>query len=416
MFINEELVQTVLKTWTADQNHPHRGKRQRAIPETLDFGILIDTMFTASLLKEEGESVSCSVAWISAEDFRASQTEIGQEAPVLLEFNTPLDFNARTVGKLNGLVNGKTGALLVFTIEGSVKIWGVGYFVRASGPLGQIPLSMLELSHFVPDFPMVTITGAGSIKIARGGSVIGRIEGGKFLVAEATVLSLRMLGQYLYKLIGVEVDLRTKKLISEADGDRSTIFFQCVETIIDLLAQRRSGATIIFSPPVNPTVMEKIASTAWKTNGSLKLDQLQGLRSKCANDEKQGTVGRSALQRLYVDRVLVDRLRNIVDLARIDGALLLSPSFEVISFGTKLKADKWNGTTEHGPLIQPVAKQELVLSQLGTRHNSAVDFVGQVDGAIAFVASSDGPIRAFVRSTEDKIWYWPDCRVSMFSK
>lgn len=82
----------------------------------------------------------------------------------------------------------------------------------------------------------------------------------------------------------------------------------------------------------------------------------------------------------------------------------------------KLKSPKWEQDVQHGPVIQPVEKQQqLDFSRLGTRHNSALNFVGSIEGAVAFVASSDGPIRALVKSTEEKVWYWPDCRVSMFA-
>ena len=121
--------------------------------------------------------------------------------------------------------------------------------------------------------------------------------------------------------------------------------------------------------------------------------------------------------RLKIDQALRCRLRSLVDLAGIDGALLMTPSFDVIGFGMKLTAPKWDKKDVlHGPVAQDIEKQQLDFSRLGTRHNSALDFVGNIVGAVAFVASSDGPIRALVRSTEEKVWYWPDCRVTMFAK
>ena len=98
----------------------------------------------------------------------------------------------------------------------------------------------------------------------------------------------------------------------------------------------------------------------------------------------------------------------------MDGALLITPEFEVVAFGAKLKSEKWKGKIESGPIPMHFHKNYLDFSRLGTRHNSAVNFVGAVTGAIAFVASSDGPIRAITKGDDDKVLYWPDCRISMF--
>ena len=107
-------------------------------------------------------------------------------------------------------------------------------------------------------------------------------------------------------------------------------------------------------------------------------------------------------------------MSNLADLAKMDGALILTPKFDIVGFGVKLKAPKWEGAIQCGPVPYSITEQTLDFSRLGTRHNSALNFVGSVDGAIAFVASSDGPIRALTKDDEGKVVYWPDCRISMF--
>jgi hypothetical protein len=416
MLINNQLTLDVLAAWTDDQNHPHRDRTKKPIPSEQDFAVLLDTMFKASLLHEEGKSVSTSVTWVSRNDFEMHEIGRMRQTKLALEFDTPIEFEAHNLAKLNGIVNGKTGTLLACCIGVSSYIWGVCYFNGRSGAIGEIPVGLNETRHFSPDYPTVTITGVGSIQITRGGSVIGRMEGGKFLRAQAAVFTSFMLGQYLYRLIGIDVDLTSRKFKNDEDADVAASFFKCVEFIIEVLSQRRTGATVIFVPPSqNGRALEE-TDIAWKTNGSLEVDVLQRAR---LNFEKMNHESKSmsgTLFRLKIDEVLRHRLRSLIDLAGIDGALLLTPSFEVIGFGAKLKSPKWERDVQHGPLIQPVEKQQLDFSRLGTRHNSALNFVGSVEGAVAFVASSDGPIRALVKSTEERIWYWPDCRVSMFSK
>lgn len=327
-----------------------------------------------------------------------------RESRLTLEFDEPIAFEANNLAKLSGIVNGKTGTLLACRMESSAYIWGVCYFMRRTGSIGEIPAMVMKVRHFSPDYPTVTVTGVGSMQITRGGTVIGRVEGGEFMRAQATVLTSCMLGQYLNRLIG-------------EDADTAAAFKDCVEFIIEVLSERRAGAgaAVIFVPPSLKERALADADTAWKVHGSLEINQLQRARLNWQKEEQKSKSNESSLLRLKVDQALRHRLRNLVDLAGIDGALLLTPSFEVIGFGMKLKSPKWEQGAQHGPVIQPVEKQQLDFSRLATRHNSALNFVGSIEGAVAFVASSDGPIRALVKSTEEKIWYWPDCRVSMFA-
>lgn len=415
MLINIQLVQDVLAAWIEDQHHPHRDRSKKPIPSEQDLAILLDTTFRASLLREEGQPVSTSVTWVSPADFDAHEIGRMRESRLTLEFDTPTSFEAHNLAKLNGVVGGKTGTLLVYRTESGVHIWGICYFMRGTGPIGEIPAAPIEVRHFSPDCPTVTITGVGSIQITRSGSVIGRIEGGKFLKAHATVLTSYMLGQYLYRLIGIEINLKDRKFRCQSDADVARSFLNCVEFIIEVLSQRRMGATVIFIPHgLRERVLTEV-DTAWKVHGSLEIDQLLCTRLKHQKEAQTSNNYLDILFRLKIDLALRHRLHSLVDLAGIDGAVLLTPSFEVIGFGMKLKSPKWEKEVQHGPVAQPIDKQELDFSRLGTRHNSALNFIGSIEGAVAFVASSDGPIRALVRSTEEKVWYWSDCRISMFA-
>jgi len=416
MLLNNQLIIDVLAAWSDDQSHPYRDRSKKPIPNEQDLAVLLDVVFTASLLCEEGKSVLTSVTWVSRDDFEKHEIGRMRESRLALEFDVPIDFEAHNLAKLNGIANGRSSTFLACRTESSAYIWGVCYFMGRPEPIGEIPAMTMEVRHFSPDYPTVTVTGVGSMQITRAGSVIGRVEGGKFLRAQATVFNSHMLGQYLYRLIDIEIDFNNQSFKSSEDADAATSFFNCVEFIIEVLSQRRTGATVIFVPPrLRGNALAEM-DTAWKVHGSLEIDLLQRTRLKYQKQAQESKDFIGFFLRLKVDQALRQRLRSIVDLAGVDGAVLLTPSFDVIGFGMKLKSLKWVKDIQHGPVIQPIEMQQLDFSRLGTRHNSALNFVGSIEGAVAFVASSDGPIRALVRSTAEKIWYWPDCRVSMFAK
>jgi hypothetical protein len=85
-------------------------------------------------------------------------------------------------------------------------------------------------------------------------------------------------------------------------------------------------------------------------------------------------------------------------LATIDGALVLDRDLGVRGFGAKLTAPSWDGEVLTGPNgWGDGAGQPFDFKRLGTRHNSAISFVGSCPGATAFVLSEDGGVRAFRR-------------------
>lgn len=402
--------------WAHDQNHQHRGREKRELPSVEDFGLLLDEVFQASLYQEEGESIQTSVSWLSRQQFEAEEIPRRRDTPLCLKFDAPIRLEARNLAKLNGVAGGRTSSLLAHHENGAPVIWGICYSMGSSGPIGQIPAGGQYTRHIRPDCPTATITGIGSIELTRGDSVIAHIDRGKYLPTQPSVMTSYMLGQYLYALIAVSVDFQSRRFVSAGDAEKVSSLLHPLELLLSVISQRKIGSTIVLLPGASVPQTQTVSSTAWPVSGSLEISSLLFERTRFQQQMQASRDMTGALFKLQIDQALTHRIRSLVDLAAIDGALILTPDFEVVSFGTKLRASKWKGSIEHGPIIFPVERQLLDFSRLGTRHNSAVDFVGAVPGAIAFVASADGPIRGIVKSTEDKLWYWPDCRITMFAR
>jgi len=409
MLINNNIAIDVLKTWNEDQDSSYKGRDDRPIPSLKEFEVIIDTLFRASLLREEGDLVSISVTWISEEDFLKYELGKWRETELSLRFDTPIEFDSKTLAKMSGIVNGYSGSLLVHKVNNSFGIWGIAYFEPKNEKIGSIPCSGLNTRHITPDSPAINITGVGSLEISRGNSMIGRIENGNFIKSHAKVLSPDMLGKYLYRLIDINIDIQTRAFSDENQSIKASTYMNSMEYLIEILSQRKMGATIIIVPEEIRDQSTKEFDTSWKITGTLEVDKLHKNLVNLSPSHQN-----NSLPKLSTSRTLRNRLRSIADLAKMDGALLITSKFEVVAFGAKLTSEKWKGAIDCGPIQMHFYKDYLDFSRLGTRHNSAVNFVSAVKGAIAFVASSDGPIRAITRSDDDKVIYWPDCRISMF--
>jgi hypothetical protein len=409
MLLNKELASAFFDAWTADQNHPHRDRNKRAIPSLAEFEIFLDTMFQATLLKEEGISVISSVAWVSKEDFLKFEIPKYRQSELWLCFDIPIEFTPKNLAKMSGISNGKTSLLLVSKNEECAEIWGICYFENGLETIGSIPAAVACSRHFAPDFPTITTLGVGSLEVSRGNSRIGRVENGTFLVSHPDALTYDMAGKYLLKLIGIEIDSGAH---CYKDSDEATIartYLSCIEYLIEVLSQRKQAATVIYVSDKKKA--QDFYDSSWAVTGSLEIDVLQENKIKFSNTKDPS----GSLFDLKVSRTLCNRLNNIADLAKMDGALLLSPHFNVLAFGAKLKAEKWEGKIEQGAIPFSNSSQTIDFKRLGTRHNSALNFVGKVEGAVAFVSSSDGPIRVMTRDiNKGTIFYWPDCRESMF--
>ena len=102
-------------------------------------------------------------------------------------------------------------------------------------------------------------------------------------------------------------------------------------------------------------------------------------------------------------------------MSAIDGALIITFGFEVVTFGATLTAPR----SALVPVIGPdgygnTRKTTFELDRYGTRHRSAFDFAAAHKGSLVFVISEDGPVRAFHRENDTTVHVWPDCTVSMF--
>ncbi len=99
-------------------------------------------------------------------------------------------------------------------------------------------------------------------------------------------------------------------------------------------------------------------------------------------------------------------LRNAVDtvagLTAVDGAAVITDSYEVLAFGAKIKRAADAQSVEQMVLTEPVVgNQAGVVPPVhhgGTRHLSAAQFIHDQRDALALVASQDGRFTVFAWS------------------
>jgi hypothetical protein len=414
IIISQDLVAQVRHAWISDQQNPHRGRRNRAIPDSERLGLLLDIVFRTSMIPEEGRHIRASVAWLSMSDFREHEMKRSRYSELVLKFerNRPLD--SAVLAKLGKTTQSGSSSLLVDWFDGAPMIWGAIYYRRAVRTLDESPATVEEGIHGAPDCPILSIDGIGSILITRGDAVVGRITRGEFSRAVPAPFYSHAMGLILYELFGLRVVHKGGRYVDDGDNSYGHGLLECLKYLLEQLDWQAGGALVVFVPEPSLEKAREHADFPWASTGSLEVRDLLRARIR-RQKEAQEDQGLGAAVVARTQDLIRGRLDGLARLACVEGALLLSPDFELVGFGTKLRAPSWDGTVMEGADGFGGGGRAFDVSRLGARHTSAVAYVAAVPGSVAFVASADGPIRGLVRKGHGPVQCWPDCRLSMFA-
>lgn len=386
-----KLYEQIRATWERDQRHPHRGRAPSPVPGLDAIAAVADTAFRASIEREEGQTL------------RFSLLHLPRDAPAAapcFAFPQPLEFSERTLRKLAGAFAPSASALLVASSNGEWFVWGFGYFGSAIYRIQQLPVST-GYEVMWPDVLRIRVEAPGRLTVARGDSCIGYLETGRWLPAIPTPLTSRAMGDRLIAAIREDAGYVAHQV------HYWHYYSEALEYLLQRLGQAGHGATLILVPRAHRSDVAGKFHDGYAPVGSFQLAELVGKRISLQGHD-------SVILAAGLDARIFERLDALADLARIDGALVIDTEFEVIAFGAKLKSSPWNGAVDIGPDGFNANGQPFDLSRHGTRHNSAASFVGSCPWALAFVVSSDGPIRGFAYDNGGKrLLCWPDFRASM---
>ena len=408
--VSQDLVAQVRHAWIADQQH--RGRRSRALPDSERLGVLLDTVFKASMLPTGGRPVRASLAWLSQPDFQGHEMKHARHSELMLKLERARALDPALLAELGQATEAGCASLLVDWFDDDPMVWGVIYYQHAPGMLEAIPGAVEEGVHGAPDCPILSVDGIGCVLIARGDSVVGRITRGEFARAVPTPFFTHAMGLYLYELFGLRMALKANRYVDDGDNAYGHGLLECLKYFLEQLEREGTGALAVFIPQASTQEALEHAELPWACAGSLELGRLLSarMRHERAVREKQWLSNSCVTKAQSLMRARLDAFAR---LACIDGALLLSPDFELVGFGAKLRTPVWSGTIMEGPDGLGGGGRPFDASRLSARDAVAAAYVGAVPGAVAFLASEEGPIRGLARKGFGPIQCWPDCRPSM---
>jgi len=283
-------------------------------------------------------------------------------------------------------------------------------------------------SDLPPPALVVRASAPGRITVARAGSVIGELRGGRLFGPSMDVFASRWLAALFaesrQELIALHADAERHATTPWAplDPDLTRLISQqMVKRIISTVQVARHGGTVIVLPPEATDAMlsdGRFVRLKYRfTDGeprrryrSLILSILRTLAETTPPEEGPADWGTYEQSRspdiAILDEAVFEMSRLIAGLADVDGAVVMTKRFEVLGFAGEIIGGPVELSTVRRALDLEGARYELEpVDRVGTRHRSAYRLCEEIHDAVVIVISQDGGVR-FVAWNDGAVTYW----------
>ena len=326
------------------------------VPDTAVLESLINAAFWTSLRREEGFVPKMSLAYVPP-------TDDGHA----MRFEQPMPLTPHTMAKVAPVVERAGIHLGVWTQDGEPYAWGT----TRSIPMLGLVLEIVEPALLVVKHHRGEKTGK-YVNVAV-------LEGDQVKLVDETASSLPDCPALVGSLLGF-------------DSPKSWV--GSVNVLVQLAVSMRAhgrGGLLLVVPSTSETWRDSmVASMAFAISPPYR-----GLSELL----REGATDRTGDRFQQALREMVD---VIAGLTAVDGAAVMTDTYELLAFGAKIARRRGSPQVELVTVTEPVVGGEarvVTPAQLGgTRHLSAAQFVHDQRDAIALVASQDRRFTVFAWS------------------
>jgi hypothetical protein len=393
---------------------------------------LIETLYFASLKTDEGRPIFCTVNYVDPEDRRGPA---GERPPAdcwsHVPFDRPLPFDVRTLTKLARAADPAVSSLAVFRDKrNKLFIWGlVDQEPRYSDNI------MLDAAR-VPDRPglfQATITGVGNISVYQNDTLIGSLEQDTLVEEYHDVLWSGpvhdILAGYLRDYLHDGEDSPPALLAPSAlESELLMRWLNSICRTLMSIQRYRHGGGLLITPvetfeglnvkyhiryerllrSLRAMVENQLATQAPLTMDHLGGDDANHLLPYAGRIEPA-----QAPLNEHKSEVL-GAIRFIASLSCVDGFVLLDRRMGVYGFGVEVRTDNLLSDiyVARDAHADPGRLRKSELTQYGTRHRAMMRYCYDKPGALGFVVSQDGDIRAMTRIA-DMLVLWENIDVQL---
>ncbi|MCA9110159.1 MAG: diadenylate cyclase [Planctomycetaceae bacterium] len=393
------------------------------LPDEASLTTLLDVMYQASLLQEEGDPVRCRTLF--ADPPALSNLDAGDQNQLqVLPFLEPVPFTPHNIRKLSAAAGYFRSLLAVHANEGdNLLIWAV--VVTGTEWINRVDGCRFD-GTALPQNLVVQAAGPGHLIVASGYSRILETRNGQLLTEGFDPFRSEWLPK---RFVHVRESL-LQQLLNDRHEHKSPqicesfvrdVAQNVVRRVLRLVRNRRHGGMLLFLPDGSH---EDGTCARWlRLRIQYRPDESPMLyhRLMLRLMTRALDVGRSNqlsvvtwndFQRLHdaeltqLNDALAEFGHFLADMMSVDGALVLDHRFRLIGFGGEILGD--TPVEEIYRALDLEANRSTVerADSAGTRHRSAFRLVNGLNQAIAVVVSQDGDVR-FVAHHNQNLTYWP---------
>jgi hypothetical protein len=284
-----------------------------------------------------------------------------------------------------------------------------------------------------PPFLTVIASRPGTIGLHRSGEFLIGLTHGKIVSQEGQPLDDGPIPEFFRESAeALEAELLSRIGQEKYDVARDLMdptserLFNCVRQILLKIGDAGHGGTLIVVPDEiqahDPRLTQRLrvkygcsSDRAWKAIVEL-VDNDAAWNAHLASLAEEGEYCNTnlALDAIQLQSTLTsaktaldDCLAFIADLARVDGAVVITNRLRVLGFGAEVIV----GQSGLAHVVDQSANghfaRNVSIDDFGTRHRSAFLLCSNYEGALAFIISQDGAIRAARRVGRD-LAFWPN--------
>ena len=278
------------------------------------------------------------------------------------------------------------------------------------------------------DAVVVRAVGPGRLAVALGEVILAELRGGQLQSATMDVFESRWLSSRFVRLrtelfAGHEEAMKDRGAAPVDPDMTRKIAQQMVKRLIATMRDAHHGGTLLLVPRERAaglvseegTIRLKYAfadEEPRRRYRSLILAVMRALALSAERSPGAGSLGwdvyRASTRPAIVslDEAILEMSQLLAALAEVDGAVLLTDSFEILGFGGEIVGGLREIRSVRRALdLEGTTTEEVPIDHVGTRHRSAYRLCTQEPSAIAIVVSHDGGVQ-FVASRDGQTTYW----------
>lgn len=391
------------------------------VPTVAELSQLVDMLFAASLLRDEGRSVQLRLVLAPLEAFSADEgPPDGWHVHV---FEHPRRLSAEELRRLSPAAGFFHSVVGIWRDRERFHIWGI---LNTGTNWMNAVHGGRRLGQTRHRFPVLHLRDPGRITFYFDDHQVAEIFGHQTLVGGKDVFKSNWLGSHFTETrLDLIEELRTRSHFALWSDETVSILIrriaqQFIRRIISLMRIGSHGGSILFLPPDEIAEAEAHQwlepKYSFASRGAdlrfrrlvsqiiIRLGQLAGARDqldgiwRLYRESRDGTLEE-------LDEAFFELARFYADFTRVDGALVLSRRFEPLSFGSEIRVPRNLIELREAIDLEGEVLENRDPQADGTRHRSVYRLVLASPRTLGIVVSQDASVR-FITHHRGQVTYW----------